>query len=396
MTLLHKDIDSLTETDLVSLIENTVREGRNIEYKEDLPGNSDDDRREFLADISSFANAAGGNLVYGIKEKRDATGISTGEPEDIKPLNDNIDSGTLRLHEMAQSSIDPPIPGLRIKAVPINARGHVFVVRVPKTWVGLHMVTYKNLSRFFSRNSAGKYQLGVHEIRAAFVVAETGHERLKAFRLERLTKIIANEAPVYMVEGCKAILHIIPMSSLDPSIEFDVIPLRIGPKFRPIHSSGGWSGGYNFDGVVSFSSYSEEPPHTYAQLFRNGTMEACTTTLFDQDEKVIHTHLFERELIEATTHYLQTLKGLGVPEPLVLFLSLTGLTGFSMGIPRRRPVYEPKKIREGTMLFPEVQVGSYVQQSHVLLHSAFDRLWNAAGWERSIYYDDQGNWIGHQ
>lgn len=160
MTLFHKDTDSLTETDLVSLIENTVREGRNIEYKEDLPGNSDDDRREFLADISSFANAAGGNLVYGIKEKRDAKGVSTGEPDEIKPLKVNIDSETLRLHEMAQSSIDPRIPGLRIKAVLINARGHVFVVSVPKSWVGLHMVTYKNLSRFFFKKFCRQIPVG--------------------------------------------------------------------------------------------------------------------------------------------------------------------------------------------------------------------------------------------
>jgi hypothetical protein len=37
-----------------------VREGRQLEYKETLPGNSDDDKKEFLADVSSFANAAGG------------------------------------------------------------------------------------------------------------------------------------------------------------------------------------------------------------------------------------------------------------------------------------------------------------------------------------------------
>ena len=30
------------------------------------------------------------------------------------------------------------------------------------------MVTYKGTSRFFARNSAGKYQLDVQEIRAAF------------------------------------------------------------------------------------------------------------------------------------------------------------------------------------------------------------------------------------
>jgi hypothetical protein len=33
------------------------------------------------------------------------------------------------------------------------------------------MVMYKNLSRFYSRTSAGKHQLDVHEIRPGFLAA---------------------------------------------------------------------------------------------------------------------------------------------------------------------------------------------------------------------------------
>ena len=38
-------------------------------YKQKFPTNSDVDRKEFLADISSFANASGGDLVFGITEE---------------------------------------------------------------------------------------------------------------------------------------------------------------------------------------------------------------------------------------------------------------------------------------------------------------------------------------
>jgi predicted HTH transcriptional regulator len=200
MSLFSRNLDSLTEKDLSSLIRNSVREGRSIEYKEDLPGNSDDDRREFLSDVSSFANAGGGDLIYGIKEKRDSQAIPTGEPETIIPLSVNVDATSLRLHEMAQGGIDPRIPGLRVRAVPIQAGGSTVIVRVPKSMAGLHMVTYKNLARFYARNSSGKYQLDAHEIRAGFVAAETGHQRLSSFRLERVAKISANEGPVHLVE----------------------------------------------------------------------------------------------------------------------------------------------------------------------------------------------------
>jgi hypothetical protein len=40
---------------------------KTLEYKQSLPGTSDNDRKEFFADVSSFANSAGGHLVYGIR-----------------------------------------------------------------------------------------------------------------------------------------------------------------------------------------------------------------------------------------------------------------------------------------------------------------------------------------
>jgi hypothetical protein len=48
-------------THLETLRVDTIREGRQLEYKETLPGNSDEDKREFLSDVTSFANAAGGD-----------------------------------------------------------------------------------------------------------------------------------------------------------------------------------------------------------------------------------------------------------------------------------------------------------------------------------------------
>ena len=38
------------------------------------------------------------------------------------------------------------------------------IVRVPNSLNRPHMVVFKQWSRFYSRNSAGKYQLDVHEL----------------------------------------------------------------------------------------------------------------------------------------------------------------------------------------------------------------------------------------
>jgi len=66
--MILKLLNAITEEDLQSLITNGVAEGRTIDYKRDLPGNSDGDKKEFLADVSSFANTGGGDLVFGMDE----------------------------------------------------------------------------------------------------------------------------------------------------------------------------------------------------------------------------------------------------------------------------------------------------------------------------------------
>jgi hypothetical protein len=63
MTLRSVPIDSITEDHLQSLIDDQVAELRIIEYKRELPGRSDGEKREFLADVCSFANTAGGDLI---------------------------------------------------------------------------------------------------------------------------------------------------------------------------------------------------------------------------------------------------------------------------------------------------------------------------------------------
>src|SRR5260221_10933430 len=70
----EKPIEQITSADLEQLVTNGVGESRTLEYKEALPGGADQDKRQFLADVS-FANAIGGDLVYGARESRDQEGI---------------------------------------------------------------------------------------------------------------------------------------------------------------------------------------------------------------------------------------------------------------------------------------------------------------------------------
>jgi hypothetical protein len=197
---------------LESLRSDGVQEGRQlVEYKEALPGNSDDDKREFLSDVTSFANAAGGDLIFGVRERREA-GRPTAEIEALAGLPGlNVDAERLRLEALIRDGIAPRMPLVSFHKISRDPEPPCFLLRVPRSWVGLHMVTYKNYSRFYSRTSAGKYQLDVHEIRAGFVAAEVVIERLRRFRVERVARALALETPMPIASGPKLILHALPV-----------------------------------------------------------------------------------------------------------------------------------------------------------------------------------------
>jgi predicted HTH transcriptional regulator len=84
MALSQASFDDLSERDLLDQIQAGVPEGVLLDYKSDIYGRADADVREFLKDVSSFANTAGGHLIIGIDESGGiptAIAALTGDPD---------------------------------------------------------------------------------------------------------------------------------------------------------------------------------------------------------------------------------------------------------------------------------------------------------------------------
>lgn len=56
--MLTKPIEQIAKGDIEEIVTNEVRESRTLDYKEALPGSQDNDRKEFLRDVISFATRA--------------------------------------------------------------------------------------------------------------------------------------------------------------------------------------------------------------------------------------------------------------------------------------------------------------------------------------------------
>lgn len=96
MILQHLPLEQINEAQLQGLIEGQASEARDIEYKRDIYGGADKDHGEYLADISSFANTSGGDIVVGMH-------ADSGIPVGLVPLQNDRDAETLWLDNIART-----------------------------------------------------------------------------------------------------------------------------------------------------------------------------------------------------------------------------------------------------------------------------------------------------
>ena len=108
--------------------------------------------------MSSFANAVGGDLLFGVTELRE-NNWTTGTPESVDGL-----------------------------------AGPVLIIRTRRSRAGPHMVTFQQHSRFYARNATGKNALDVFELRSAFLNSGSLRERAREFRAERLGRLLGRYA----------------------------------------------------------------------------------------------------------------------------------------------------------------------------------------------------------
>jgi len=386
-----KPFSELDETDLQSLIDDQVPEGKIIEYKSSLLGNSDKNKKEFLADVSSFSNSAGGYLFYGINEVG-------GLPQELIGLCDiNPDAQILRLENLLRDGIAPRIPNLKIRSIAIENKGPVIAIYLPKSWVSPHMVTFAGSSKFFTRNSAGKYPLDVFELRLAFDATNVEGERLRTFRTDRIGRIVAGETPIPLEEQAKVIMHLIPVSAFDTGVQYDLRELQLSPNpenLAPIDATYGSNLRFNFDGILTFEKPSNtDPAISYLQVFRNGIIESACTSLFRYREKIhfIPSIVFEEEIVQSLGKFFKVHNTLEIEPPYFLLISLVGVEGYNL--PTKKIYgYSDNIIDRNDLLVPEILVEDSSLPPETILKPAFDAIWNAAGQPQSPFYDKEGNW----
>jgi hypothetical protein len=394
--VIPKSFDQVTREDIQNLVTEGRAERRTLEYKQSLPNlGLEQDKYEFLSDVASLANASGGDILFGVVDKRDANKQPTGIPESAPGVSlGNADAAIRQLEQTVRSHIDPKVPGFQMKAIPGFPNGPVVVACVPRSFLaGLHLVRNdKNWVRFYSRGSTGKHLLDATEIRSAFALSESLPDRFRRFRDERVARIFADETPVPLrPQHARVVLHVLPVGSFDPSTRVDLSGLPYSMhKIRPLGGLGA-DGRFNFDGWVTYRT------HTYTQLFRHGAIEAVDSSLWPvavEVGKPFRFGFYEKMLIEELDAYLKLQQELGLQAPVFILLTLIGVKGWWLITDRGNAFHHAHAIDRDVLLLPEVLVEDYAQRAEAILRPIFDQVWQSSGWGGSPNYDNKdGRWV---
>lgn len=394
MLFIGKPLSEITENDLRTLISDQAVEDRTLDFKQCLPGNTDADKKEFLADVSSFANSAGGFIIYGLAE---CEGHASGLPGCLGVS----DTEQTRLVSLIHAGIAPHIPGIDSQKVPLSNGNWCMILYIPRSWASPHMVSFGGPSRFCARHSNGKQWLDVEDIRQAFALSQDLNTRLRDFRLDRLSRIVSLETPVPLLDEPRIIMHLVPIEALQHPASLDLPAIRTSDLWRNSYFFSNSSPflRYNLDGLLLYSvSYVPQgvgDSLRYVQLFRTGIIEAVDAHLLRHlsgNDRYIKAIPFENLLLPYSYQALSLLRQLGLRPPILLFISLVGVKGYSIRANMVEPPYEDSgSIDRSTLLLPEIWLDEYPPDMSSLITSfkpAFDALWNAAGYSEWLLYSD--------
>lgn len=149
-----------TQSDLDDILATNTEENLNLEFKgaESLK-KTDGAKNEISKDVSSFANADGGIIVYGISEK-----------DHIADSYDFIDGNDFtkeQLEQIIHSRIHRNIEGVIIEPIRIDEdfRKTIYVVKIPASSKAPHMA---HNHKYYRRHSFNILEMEEYEVRSMY------------------------------------------------------------------------------------------------------------------------------------------------------------------------------------------------------------------------------------
>jgi len=376
---------ALSLADIEALQSSGTLESVTLEYKAKV-----DTEREgvtkLAAEVCAFANARGGLLLIGVREKNvcieEITGMREPDP----------DTKCLQYAQILESHIEPKLRGLDVYSFPAPTGAPVFVIEVQRGLHGPYRVR-KN-KEFYLRRSAAKVPMEYTEIRDHFRQVGDVYTRIGALISDRLDKIDSRDTPRLLVQAPTFSIHVVPIDVVETigGMQISFLDLRgreMEIRFLPPGGSDN-SSEYNLLGRCTYNSASnQDETRSYCQLFREGYVEGVVTYLNWAESKTIPSSGIHKTAYHCIRTYLASLEKLGATYPFVVSLALTGIADFDLGVGNSgtaemrygsRPIIPPMGVRPGPIVIEAADADIFEA-----ILPIFDQIWNTFGYEYCPY-----------
>ena len=321
---------NITKADLQELIDNQVFEDRELEYKDySFTGGKLQDKQKdkFMKEIAAFANTNGGIIIIGMQEDENRLptklcGVGMG-------LGD-FDNWLSSFKQLVLSRIRPHLHGVNCVPVEIKDDNIAIVVSVPKSYARPHSFWDGNKDEFFMRHVNGIMYMDIDDLRKEFLYTNGLQDKIKDFKRDRISLILANECVGNLGNLAKLVIHIIPEWSFELGNVVELRQFEWNRSIRPLSGSG-WDHRYNADGYCIFASDSSTGLiKTYLQFFRSGIIEATEIRCISgyHDKVVYDWKKLQQGFMPIIADYGKLLDELKIPKPWHISATLLNAKGY--------------------------------------------------------------------
>lgn len=324
------NMKNIKKADLQALIDNQVFENRELEYKDYsfVDGKLQDKQKDkFMKEIAAFANTNGGTIIIGMQEdenrlptKLSGAGMGLGD----------FDSWLSSFRQLVLSRIRPHLHGIDCVPVELGDNNIAIVISVPKSFARPHSFWDGNKDEFFMRHVNGIMYMDIDDLRKEFLYTSGLQEKIRDFKRERISLILANECVGNLGNLAKLVIHIVPEWSFELGNTVDLKLIDRNSSVHPLSGSS-WNYRYNADGYCIFGAdHLTNLIQTYTQFFRNGIIEATEVRCISgyKNKEVYNWSSLQGQLTRVISDYGTHLDMLNVPKPWHISATLLNAKGY--------------------------------------------------------------------
>lgn len=222
-----------TIEDIEKLIKHEIPESLHLDYKSS-PALSKKKKDEICKGVSSFANADGGILIYGVKEINNI-------PSEIDEGIDNRKIDREWIDQIISFNIIPPIEGLEIIQIQLNKNNSLYALKIPKSFRDPHQAPDKKYYKRYNFRSSPMDHYEIEDLRnRKFQLPPLVNVDIEPegsiFKLivENIGKQVARQVKFSFSDGFKW-----PRGPLPTALEKGIKYFPPGRKFSYLYASSG-------------------------------------------------------------------------------------------------------------------------------------------------------------